>query len=171
MMRDGDKTASYCVLADALSRLESSDWRLAIVGDGPSRSKVEVMFAPFGSRVEFLGLREEETLIGDYARAEIFVWPAVNEAFGMALLEAHASALPAVAGDFGGVASILEDGTTGYLSRPNDAGDFAAKLDRLIADPGLRARMGDAARAKVDRQHSLDRAARRLNELLADLTL
>lgn len=169
MMRDGDKTESYRVLADALARLESRDWRLSIAGDGPARREIESLFVPFGPRVEFLGLRDEEMLIGDYARADIFVWPSVNEAFGMALLEAQASALPAVAGDFGGVASILEDGTTGYLARPRDAGDFAAKLDRLIADLDLRARMGTAARAKVASRHSLDGAARRLNELLAEL--
>lgn len=169
MMREGDKTESYRVLAEALARLESRNWRLTIAGDGPARREIEALFAPFGPRVAFLGLRDEETLVHDYARADIFVWPAVNEAFGMALLEAQASALPAVAGDFGGVAAILDDGATGSLARPRDAGDFASKLDRLIADPDLRARMGAAARAKVEAHRSLDGAARRLNELLAEL--
>jgi glycosyltransferase involved in cell wall biosynthesis len=169
MMRDGDKAESYRVLAAALARLGKSDWRLAIAGDGPARSEIAAMFAPFVSRVEFLGLRDEAALIDDYARADIFVWPSVNEAFGMALLEAQAGALPAVAGDFGGVSGILRDGETGYLARPRDAGDFAAKLERLIADPALRARMGDAARAKIVAAHSLDGAARRLGALMAEL--
>lgn len=169
MMRDGDKAESYRVLAAALARLGGEDWRLAIAGDGPARGAVEALFAPFASRVEFLGLRDEAALIDDYARAEIFVWPAVNEAFGMALLEAQASALPAVAGDFGGVSTILRDGETGYRARPRDAADFAAKLERLIADPAIRASMGAAARAKVAATHSLDGAARRLSALVAEL--
>jgi glycosyltransferase involved in cell wall biosynthesis len=169
MMRAGDKTESYRVLAEALAQLTARDWRLAIAGDGPARGAIAEMFAPFGARVEFLGLRDAAALIEDYARADVFVWPSVNEAFGMALLEAQASGLPAIAGDSGGVSSILRDGETGLLTKKNDARDFAAKLDRLIADPGLRARMGEAARAKVAAGHSLDGAARRLNALLAAL--
>lgn len=169
MMREGDKAESYRVLADALARLEDRDWRLAIAGDGPARSAIATMYAPFASRVEFLGVRDECALIDDYARADVFVWPSVNEAFGMALLEAHASGLPAVAGNFGGVASILRDGKTGYLARPRDAADFAAKLEGLIGDPALRATMGEAARAKVAAEHSLDGAARRLGSLVAEL--
>jgi glycosyltransferase involved in cell wall biosynthesis len=169
MMRDGDKIDSYRVLAQALARLERGTWRLAIAGDGPARRAVEALFAPFGGDAEFLGARDEHELAADYARTDIFVWPSVNEAFGMALLEAQASALPAIAGDFGGVSTILRDGKTGFLARPRDAEDFAAKLARLIAEPELRARMGEAARAKVAAAHSLDDAARRLNALLTDL--
>ncbi|MCM0020651.1 MAG: glycosyltransferase family 4 protein [Tagaea sp.] len=170
MMRAGDKTESYRVLAQALARLEAGTWTLAIAGDGPARDAVEAMFAAFGSAVAFLGARDEAALIEDYAGADIFVWPSVNEAFGMALLEAQASALPALAGDFGGVSAILRDGETGYLARPRDAADFAAKLARLIGDPALRARMGEAARTKVAAAHSLDGAARRLDALLTELT-
>jgi glycosyltransferase involved in cell wall biosynthesis len=169
MMRDGDKTDSYRVLAQSLARLEPGTWRLAIAGDGPARGTVAALFASFGSNVAFLGARDEAALIEDYASAEIFVWPSINEAFGMALLEAQASALPAIAGDFGGVSTILRDGDTGFLARPHDAEDFAAKLARLIADPALRARMGDAARAKVASAHSLDGAARRLGALVTEL--
>lgn len=169
MMRDGDKTSSYRVLAAALARLGTDDWRLTIAGDGPARATIEKLFVPFAPRVAFLGLRDEAALIADYARADIFVWPSVNEAFGMALLEAQASALPAVAGDSGGVSTILRDGETGLLARPGDDGDFAAKLARLIADPALRERMGAAARAKILAEHSLDAAARRLDRLVTEL--
>ena len=47
--------------------------------------------------------------------ADLFVWPAINEAFGMALLEAQASALPVVAGASGGVGGIVASGETGLL--------------------------------------------------------
>lgn len=169
MLRPGDKQRSYETLADALAKLDKRDWRLAIAGDGPARAEIEKRFAPFGDRVTFLGMRDEATLARDYANADIFVWPAINEAFCMALLEAQASGLPAIAGDFGAVGSILRDGETGYLSAPGDAADFAAKLAALLDDRGSRKMMGDAARAKVRREHGLDGASATLDELVRGL--
>jgi glycosyltransferase involved in cell wall biosynthesis len=169
MLRPGDKQRSYETLADALAKLDKRDWRLAIAGDGPARAEIEKRFAPFGDRVIFLGMRDEATLARDYANADIFVWPAINEAFCMALLEAQASGLPAIAGDFGAVGSILRDGETGYLSAPGDAADFAAKLAALLDDRGSRKMMGDAARAKVRREHGLDGASATLDELVRGL--
>ncbi len=169
MLRHGDKQRSYEILAAALTKLGARDWRLAIAGDGPARADIEKLFAPFGDRVTFLGLRDEAALAQDYANADIFVWPAVNEAFCMALLEAQASSLPAIAGNFGGVGSILADGKTGFLTAPGDADDFAAKLAALLDDPDLRKSMGDAARLKAEREHGLDGASAALDALVRGL--
>lgn len=169
MLRHGDKQRSYETLAAALTKLGTRDWRLAIAGNGEARGDIEKLFAPFGDRVTFLGMRDQAALAQDYANADIFVWPAINEAFCMALLEAQASGLPAIAGNFGGVGSILRDGETGYLTAPDDADDFAAKLAALLDDPDLRQTMGDASRAKVRREHGLDGAAATLDELVRGL--
>jgi glycosyltransferase involved in cell wall biosynthesis len=169
MLRPGDKQRSYEILAAALTKLGARDWRLAIAGDGEARGDIEKLFAPFGDRVMFLGMRDETTLARDYANADIFVWPAVNEAFCMALLEAQASGLPAIAGNFGGVGSILKDGETGYLSAAGDADDFAAKLAMLLDDADRRKTMGDAAQAKVRREHGLDGASATLDALVRGL--
>ncbi|MBL0932332.1 MAG: glycosyltransferase family 4 protein [Alphaproteobacteria bacterium] len=169
MLRHGDKQRSYEILAAALTKLGARNWRLAIAGDGPARADIEKLFAPFGDRVTFLGLRDEAALAQDYANADIFVWPAVNEAFCMALLEAQASGLPAIAGNFGGVGSILADGKTGFLTAPGDADDFAAKLAALLDDPDLRKSMGDAARLKAEREHGLDGASATLDALVRGL--
>jgi glycosyltransferase involved in cell wall biosynthesis len=169
MLRPGDKQRSYEILAAALSKLGSRDWRLAIAGNGEARNDIETLFASFGDRVTFLGMRDEAMLARDYANADIFVWPAINEAFCMALLEAQAAGLPAIAGDFGGVGSILKDGETGYLSAPGDAEDFAAKLAALLDDAGRRKTMGDAARTKTRREHGLDSAAATLDALVRGL--
>jgi glycosyltransferase involved in cell wall biosynthesis len=169
MLRAGDKQRSYEILAQALAQLGSRDWRLAIAGDGEARHAIEKLFAPFGERVTFLGLRDEAALARDYAVADIFVWPAINEAFGMALLEAQAAGLPAIAGNFGGVAAILANGRTGFLTAPGDAGDFAARLGRLVDDANLRATMGQAARAKVRREHGLEAASVTLDGLVRGL--
>ncbi len=169
MLRRGDKQRSYEILAAALAKLGDKSWHLSIAGGGEARKDIEKLFAPFGGRVTFLGMRDEATLARDYANADIFVWPAINEAFCMALLEAQASGLPAIAGNFGGVGSILKDGDTGYLSAPGDAGDFAAKLATLLEDKLLRNTMGDAARAKTRREHGLDGASATLDALVRGL--
>jgi glycosyltransferase involved in cell wall biosynthesis len=80
----------------------------------------------------------------------------------MALLEAQASGLPVVAGASGGVDAIVVSAETGLLTPPGDVAAFAAATRRLIRDDAARAAMGEAARAKVRREHDLPIAAARL---------
>ena len=89
MMRPGDKLASYQLIADTLPQLEG-DWQLDIAGDGPAEADVRAMMAPFGARVCFLGQLSHDELAQKYQTAGLFLWPGVNEAFGMVYLEAQA---------------------------------------------------------------------------------
>jgi len=165
MMRHGDKLASYRALAAALKRLASRDWRLTLVGDGPARGAVEAAFGGFAEgRVGFAGEQSEARLVDSYAQAELFVWPSVNEAYGMALLEAQASGLAVVAGRVRGVPGIVRHGRTGLLVP--EGGDFAEALGRLIDDAPLRARLGAAAALAVAADHGLEAAAETLNRAL-----
>ena len=148
MMREGDKLTSYRALADALARLGGRDWCLTLVGDGPARRQVEAAFSGFDAgRVRFADEQSEASLPGFYADADLYVWPAVNEAYGMALLEAQASGLAVVAGRVRGVPGIVSHGETGLLV-PGD-GDFTEALGQLIDDETLRARLGRSAAATV----------------------
>lgn len=167
MMRSGDKLASYRLLAEALRQLEPNGWQLDIVGDGDARAEVEGLFAPFGDRVALHGRIEDRRLSRLYAAADLFVWPAVNEAYGMALLEAQAHACPVVAGACGGVASVVEDGRTGILTAPGDVASFAGAVSSLMADGWRREALGERARAFVREERSLTQAAIRLREVLA----
>jgi glycosyltransferase involved in cell wall biosynthesis len=162
MMRPGDKLASYRLLGAALEGLLDLRWSLEIVGDGPARREVESALAPLGPRVSYRGALDEAAVAASLAEADLFVWPAVNEAFGMALLEAQASGVAVVAGASGGVAGIVVSGETGLLAPPGDAASFAAATRRLILDGAARRAMGGAARAKVERDHDLPAAAARL---------
>jgi len=166
MMRGGDKLASYRLLAEALATLDGRSWRLLVAGDGPARAEVEAALAPVASRTAFLGLVAAEQLPGLYAACDLMVWPAVNEAFGMAFLEAHAAALPAVAGEFGGVSEIVAHKRTGLLTRPGDGAAFAAAVARLLDDPNRRRAMGTAAWAKVAAEHGLPAAGQALDRIL-----
>jgi glycosyltransferase involved in cell wall biosynthesis len=169
MMRHGDKLESYRVLGAALAQLLDLPWSIEIVGDGPARAAVEAALAPLGPRVIYRGGLDAAGVTEALARADLFVWPAINEAFGMALLEAQASGLPVVAGTSGGVGDIVVPGTTGLLAPPGDAGAFAAAVRRLILDPAAREAMGLAAAQKVRREHDLPVAAARLAGLIDTL--
>ena len=169
MMRPGDKLASYQVLGKALAKLLDLPWSLEIVGDGPARGEVEHALMPLGSRVIYRGALDQKAVVEALARADLCVWPAVNEAFGMALLEAQASGLPVVAGASGVVGDIVVPELTGLLAPAGDAEAFATAVRRLIADPAARTAMGLAAQQKVRREHDLPIAATRLAGLIDSL--
>lgn len=169
MMREGDKLASYLLLADALSRLPDRGWTLDVAGDGPARAAVEAAFAPFGGRIRMHGAIPPETLRELYAAADLLVWPAVNEAYGMVLLEAQAMGCPVLAGAYGGVRSAMKPGVTGVLAPPGDAETFARELSALILDPDRRARYGRAGSAFVRGKRDLPSAAAILREALLPL--
>src|SRR5216683_6632954 len=162
MMRPGDKLASYRLLGAALVELLDLPWSLEIVGDGPARADVEGALAPLGTRIRYRGALDEAAVAMALAEADLFVWPAINEAFGMALLEAQATGVPVVAGASGGVGGIVASGETGLLVPPGDAKSFAVAARHLILDPAAREAMAEAAREKVLREHDLPVAATRL---------
>src|SRR4030095_14636577 len=105
---------SYRVLAAALERARLTRPILLIAGDGEARREVRRAFADAPRRIEFLGKIAPDKLVPLYAASDLMVWPAINEAFGMALLEAQACGLPVLAGAFGGVAGLVADGKSGF---------------------------------------------------------
>jgi glycosyltransferase involved in cell wall biosynthesis len=168
MFRDGDKRASYELVAETLSHLKAPGWMLGIVGDGPARARIEALMAPFGAHVRFLGALSGPDLEQAYRNAGILFWPGVNEAFGMTYLEAQAAGLVVVAQDRPGVRDILAPG----LTRPApEAGvePLAAQIDALIADDSLRARHGAAARRFVRDHHLIDDASQRLRQVIDEV--
>jgi glycosyltransferase involved in cell wall biosynthesis len=169
MMRPGDKLASFRALAEALTRLADRPWTLDIVGDGEARGEVEGLFRPFGRRAVLRGRLDAAALGIFYAQADLFLWPAVNEAYGMVLLEAQAHGCPVVAGRNGGVSSVVLHGETGLLSSGGDAAAFTAAVLTLLKDGTLRRRLGAAARRFVREERGLAQAAERLRGALLPL--
>jgi glycosyltransferase involved in cell wall biosynthesis len=170
MMRAGDKLASYRVLAEALTALREAPWQLLVVGDGPARREVEALLAPLGDgRVRWAGVQPPDALAPFYAGTDLLVWPAVREAFGLAILEAQAAGLPVVAGNAGGVPDIVRDGLTGRLAGEGDAAAFAAATADLLHLPGARAAMRRAALEITARDHSIAVAAAQLDAILTAL--
>jgi glycosyltransferase involved in cell wall biosynthesis len=97
------------------------------------------------TRVRFAGRTDQ---VEDYLRAcDLFVFPSLFEALGIALVEAAACGLPAIASRTGGIVDVIEDGRSGLLVPPGEAGALAAALALLAGDAGRRAAMGEQARA------------------------
>jgi glycosyltransferase involved in cell wall biosynthesis len=128
------------------------EWRLHIYGGGPDEADLRAQAAGMAGSVEFRGVVAdvEEALV----EASVFALPSRAEGFPMSVLEAMAYGLPTVAFDCApGVRTLIEDDRDGIVVRPGDTVAFAAALERLIDDPGLRRALGAEARASVLRFH------------------
>ena len=165
MMRAGDKLASYRELATALATLTDLPWRLVIAGDGSGRPEIEAALARAApGRACFLSTLEARELAVVYAACDLYAWPAVNEAYGMSLLEAQAAGVPVVSRPLRGVPDVVIDGRTGLLRD-----DLAAGLRELLTDAPRREALGREAAAFIHSERSLDAAAQRLGKLLGAL--
>ena len=168
MMRADVKRQSYLALAETLGRVKEIPWQLVCVGDGPARPEIEARLAGLGAgRVRCIGALAEPDLRPLYAAADLMVWPAFREAYGLALLEAQAAGLPVIACREGGVGDIVADGETGLLVADRDLGGLARAIQDLLRDPDRRHGLAKAARARIGAMHDLPAAARRL-ELALD---
>jgi glycosyltransferase involved in cell wall biosynthesis len=168
MMRAGDKLASYRALAAALGRLADLPWRLIVAGDGSARAEVEAALeAAAPGRACFLGTVVTKELAELYAACDLYAWPAVNEAYGMAMLEAQAAGVPVVSLATRGVPDVVIDGRTGVLVANESL--LADALRGLLTDAGRRAALAKAAAAFVAGERSVEAAAARLKSLFAAL--
>ena len=167
MMRPGDKLASYAELAAALGQLRDLPWHLLVAGDGSARAEVEaVLAAAIRGRVTFLGGLPLKQVAAFYAAADLCVWPAVNEAYGMAMLEAQATGVPVVSCATRGVPDVVEHGRTGLLAPAGDARALAGLVRELLLDEARRLRMSAAAVAFAAGERGIESAAIQLGELL-----
>jgi glycosyltransferase involved in cell wall biosynthesis len=117
---------------------------LVVAGDGPLRRRLE------GAR-GFVPHHELQLL---YARAAVVACPSRREGFGVVCLEAMAHGRPVVATEVGGLRDLVVDGETGIVVPPRDPEALRAALERLLADPELRRRLGAAGRRRAQERFS-----------------
>lgn len=172
MMRPGDKTQSYQILARALAEITDLNWRLTIVGDGPLRGEIEGLFDGLSDRMTWAGQRDGAGVRALLGTASVFVWPGCGEAFGLAYLEAQAMGLPAIALRVAGVPEVIADGESGLLVAPGNSAEdsahsYAAALRQILTDAPLRRRLSAQARPHVLARHGTDSARDGLTALLS----
>jgi L-malate glycosyltransferase len=135
--------------------------RLLLVGDGPQRAYLE-------AQVEALGMRSRVTFTGQVAHSEVPGWlnrldvfvaasRLDSESFGVAVIEASSCGLPVVVSDVGGLPEVVQHGVTGLIVPRDDSAALCAALKQLVLDDNLRATMGHAGRALVQREYEWQR--------------
>ncbi len=122
---------------------------LCMVGDGPDREQVERRASELGIVRHCLFLGYQEQVAPFYAAFDAVVLPSGNEGTPVSAIEALAAGRPVVATCVGGVPDVVRDGEDGFLVEPAAVAELAERLERLASDPALRARMGEAGRARV----------------------
>lgn len=159
------------VLVDAARRLaaDKRDFRVTIVGAGPEERglRAAVRDAGLEQHVTLAGALNQEQVRRLYEEADAFVLPSFAEGIPVVLMEAMASGVPCVTTRITGIPELIRSDDEGLLVAPSDAEALADAIARLIDDPGLRARIGAAARRRVDADFHLERNTARLGSLFA----
>lgn len=155
------KDQSVLVAAIAALKPRHPDLCCIIVGDGSLRAELQ-------AQIDSLGVSSCVRLVGDRSDVpsllpafDVFALPSRTEGYSLALLEAAASGVPAVARDVGGNREIVQHGETGVIA----TGDFAEALASLLADAAVRRRLGEGARRWARAQASVQAMARRYEVL------
>jgi glycogen(starch) synthase len=133
----------FDVLVDAFASDLLTGLNLVLAGDGFERPRLEARAAELGlgRRIRFLGFVERPRLARLLRGARVFAFPSRGEAFGIALLEAMAAGVPAVAAAAGGVPELARDGENALLVQPESAHALAQAIARLASDEPLRERL------------------------------
>ncbi|SQD78141.1 glycosyltransferase family 4 protein [Moritella yayanosii] len=166
MMRSGDKYHSYQQLSAVVESLQRP-YQLLIIGDGVMQAEVRSIFASH-QQVKFAGALENSQIRQLLPHFELLVWPAINEALGMIFLEAQQAGVAIVAGDQGGVSSIVKHNVTGVLVDAHNAQLMSVTIDELLSDPARLTVMQQAAKHYVTQHHSIAASAEQLNLVIQD---
>jgi len=136
---------------------EFPNTKVGICGDGVLRGELE-------DQIKSLGLEGSVKLFGEQNNvakflfsADVFVLPSRSEGLPMALLEAMSAGLPIIATRLEGVGEVVLEGAHGLFAPVDDADGLAHVILQLLRDPSMRARMGQAAKQRVNEIYSADR--------------
>jgi len=155
----GEPDKPLVIFISRLSKEKRVDWllpvvknipgiRLAIVGDGPDRERLERAFE--GTPTVFMGYLRGADLAAAYASGDVFAFTGAEETYGNVVAEAMASGLPVVAPKSGGVVDLIQEGVTGYLYPPEDNRIFLKRVKELSGDMDKARKMGKAGQKKAE---------------------
>lgn len=162
----------HLVEACRILRARGTDFRCEIVGDGPLRDDLARAVASrgLGEVVAMRGALDSDEVRERYRAASVFALPCVlgedgdRDGIPNVILEAMASGLPVVSTRHSGIPEAVQDGVTGLLVAPADPVDLADALQRLLDDPRLSRRLGDAGRRAVATSFDVEANVRRFRQ-------
>jgi glycosyltransferase involved in cell wall biosynthesis len=165
----GVKRTGDVLLAFKQLRERGVDACLCMVGDGPERDQLEQRAHALGIMRDTLFLGYQEDVARFYAAFDAMILPSGNEGTPVSAIESLAAGRPVVATRVGGVPDVVRDGEDGFLVELGDVPELADALARLAADPELRARMGEAGRARVVPRYAVERLVDDVDRLYRSL--
>lgn len=160
MFRPGVKTDGIIKVINSCRDLkeQGSDIFLIFIGDGRNRQMLETLAKEeLGESVMFSGRVARNEMRKYYSGADIFAFPGIEESLGMVYLEAQSCGLPVVAFKDWGASEAVVDGQTGLLAYAEKEEQFTINIQRLVADPVLRKKMGKEAVIHVGTNHDLEK--------------
>ncbi len=150
------------ILIEAVKRIKNDNLRLAIVGSGKYKNKLENM-ANSDKRITFYGEISNDDIGGCYNKSDILVVPSIwNEVFGIVILEAFRAGIPVVASRIGGITEVVKNNYNGFLFDPGDVDKLKQVLENIIKNPEALARLGNNAKNCVKRYE----ASQHIKELI-----
>ena len=169
------RLAAQKAVDDLLSALDvlqhvRPDLRAVIAGDGPLRERLDEHAAAVGLRpsVKFLGHREDVPQL--LAASDLLVLPSLYEGLPNVVLEAMRFRKPVVATAAPGTTEVVADGVTGLLVPMRNPVELARAIRRVIEEPGLAQRLGEAGRARVESEFRAATMIERFAELYERLS-
>lgn len=157
-----EKGVPYLLRAAAQLR---SPFALRIAGDGSLQRQYEGLAEELGlaERVRFLGWLDDDELDDEFRKSALLVMPSIcPESFGQAGVQAMLRCRPVVAFDVGGISDWLKDGWNGFLVPPLDVEQLAARIETVLNNPDLAARLGRQGREYVVSNYAPERHLGRL---------
>lgn len=157
------------LLLDALAALRPDHPSLTatFIGDGPQAEHTRAHARALGldDVTTFLGAQPEAAVADLLRQSDLLVLPSFAEGLPVVLMEAMATGLPVIASRIAGIPELVREGETGFLIPAGDTATLIRAIDRLLRDTDLRSRMGQAGRATVLADFTIEAEARRLARL------
>jgi len=152
-----DEQKGHVHLIEAVARLVPThpQVKCVIIGEGPLHAELQGVIDKLGVGANIGLLGRQDEVPNWLAAMDIFSLPSLWEGLPNALLEAMALGLPVISSDCDGVTEIVSKDLSGLLVKPGDANAIYLGLQDLVSDPGLRQRLGESARRKVQTDHGL----------------
>lgn len=151
------KRPADCVEILAKVREKGGNARLVMVGDGPELSAVRHRAKQLNVADETIFVGKQAKIVDYLAIADVFLLPSAEESFGLAALEAQACEVPVIATKVGGIAEVVNDRESGFLSDIGDAEKMANDALKFITDEEMRRSFGERGRELAVSRYSSEK--------------